>query len=190
MGWCRISVTSPCITHCIIDLADPQIAFLYLSCHTVRVYFSCGTDDLHAFGAADTSGDEVFISPPARESSAPDACRSMWRVQSWNWFIIMKNSFYHHLHHIGLIHCSILQTHFWHAAGKQWVSVALSDQEGWELHFSLTVVEHPRAGSVCHHGSKNQLLFLRHSQSCRISGSLLARVRMDIFMQTQVLNYL
>ncbi len=69
------------ITHHIIDLAAPQIAFLYLSCHRVRVYFSCGTDDLHAFGAADTlpftSGDEGFISPLAGQLLAPEACLAM-----------------------------------------------------------------------------------------------------------------
>lgn len=71
------------ITLHIIDSAAAQIAFLYLSRHTVGAYFSCGTYDLHVFGAANTSGDEDFIRPPAGDLSTPGVCQGMCRVQSW-----------------------------------------------------------------------------------------------------------
>lgn len=46
------------ITRYLIDLAAPQIAFLYQPCHTVGVYYSCGAGDIHVFGAGYTRGDE------------------------------------------------------------------------------------------------------------------------------------
>lgn len=61
------------ITRHVIDLAAPQIALLYLWCHTPRVYFSRGTDDLHVFGAADSRGDEVPLSPQTGDLLTPQA---------------------------------------------------------------------------------------------------------------------
>lgn len=126
------------ITRHLIGLAAPQIAFLSHLCHPVRVYYSCGAADLRVFGVADSHGDGVSISTQTADLLTPQALNCTCKNGEMKAYLLSWKPHFHPLYFVFTVQqrsSEVQQRHF-------------VDQEGWKLHFSLTVAEHVRASSV------------------------------------------